>query len=109
MLTFTCQNEPFAPEEGGDTPFRLYGTSSQVRSIGDKFTSILATILILIPVIVLHFVTDPDHRLIIVVAFSLSFTVAMTVLSGAKRAELVAASAAFVAVQVVYIGNVSKA
>jgi hypothetical protein len=69
--------------------------------------AIFATLLILVPVIVLHFVKDPGYRLIIVVAFSMSFIIAMATLSGAKRSELVAASAAFVAVQVVYIGSVT--
>ena len=61
--------------------------------------------MILVPVIVLHFVKSANYRLIVIVLFSLSFVVAMSVLTQAKRSELVAATAAFIAVQVVYIGS----
>jgi lysylphosphatidylglycerol synthetase-like protein (DUF2156 family) len=91
------------PEEG-HVAFRLYGTNTGARSKGDIITAMLATILILVPVIVLHFVKSADHRLIVIVLFSLSFVIAMSVLSQAKRSELFAATAAFIAVQVVYVG-----
>ena len=57
------------------------------------------------PVIVLHFLEDANLRLVVVVVFSLSFIIAMMFLTGATRSELVGAAAAFIAVQVVYIGS----
>lgn len=67
----------------------------------------LASILILIPVVILHFVTNPNNRLALIVVFTLVFTASMALFAGAKRSEIFAAAAAFVAVQVVYVGSVT--
>ena len=68
--------------------------------------TLLATALILIPVITLHFVTNSNWRLSLIVVFTLAFTTSMSVTTKAKRSEIFAAAAAFVAVQVVYVGSV---
>ena len=91
------------PEEADDG-FRLYGTNHSLRSAGDKMSSILATVLILTPVVVLHFLNNASYRLVVVVVSSLAFTTAMVTLTEAKRSEIFAAAAAFIAVQVVYLG-----
>ena len=62
--------------------------------------------IVLVPVIVLHFVQDTDWRLAIIVLFSLVFTGVLVLGTDAKRSEIFGASAAFVAVQVVYVGAV---
>jgi hypothetical protein len=59
-------------------------------------------------VIVLHFVTSSKWRLILIVVFALAFTMTMSFTTDAKRSEIFAAAAGFVAVQVVYVGSVGS-
>ena len=59
----------------------------------------------LVPVIVLHFLQDANWRLAVIVMFSLSFTATLVIGTSAERAQIFAATAAFVAVQVVYVGS----
>jgi hypothetical protein len=93
------------PEEG-DKTFARFGTREGVRSAGDKAASFIASVLVLVPVITLHFVTSPDARLGVIVAFTLAFAGMLVSVTEAKRSETFAATAAFVAVQVVYVGSV---
>ena len=64
-----------------------------------------ATVLILIPVIVLHFVTNENWRLAVIVIFTLCFAATLVFCTRAERSQIFAATAAFVAVQVVYVGS----
>ena len=65
----------------------------------------MAAVLILVPVIVLHFLQNANWRLLVIVIFTLIFTATLVVGTGAERAQIFAATAAFVAVQVVYMGS----
>ena len=94
----------FRPEEHKQG-FRLYGSSERVKSAGDSFASIAAVISILTPLICLHFVPAANARLAVIVIFSLCFVIFLRALTDAKRSEVFAATAAFVAVQAVYVGN----
>jgi hypothetical protein len=73
-------------------------------SFGDKLSSFAGAVLIL-PVIVLHFLQSSTTRLLVIVIFSLAFTFAMAFFTDARRSEIFAAAAAFIAVQVVYVGS----
>lgn len=81
------------------------GGTRLFRSIADQISSFVATTLILIPVITLHFVKSADARLIIIVVFSVAFQGLVVLSTEAKRSEVFAATAAFVAIQVVYVGS----
>jgi hypothetical protein len=83
----------------------IYGTYQGFRSVSHKIASFLAAVLILIPVVVLHFVHNAGMRLLVLVIFSLAFTFCLAFFTGARASEVFAATAGFVAVQVVYIGN----
>jgi hypothetical protein len=93
------------PEEGHRT-FAMWGTLDAFKYAGDQIASFAASVLVLVPVITLHFVTDADARLGVIVAFTLAFTAVLVSTTEATRSEVFAATAAFVAVQVVYVGNV---
>lgn len=67
--------------------------------------SFLAAVLLLVPVVVLHFIDNATGRLAVIVCFSVAFILALTLGTDATRSEIFAASAAFVAVQVVYVGS----
>ncbi|KAF7508402.1 hypothetical protein GJ744_009255 [Endocarpon pusillum] len=96
----------FGPhDESGKSAFTSMGDSRLFGSIADQISSFVATTLILIPVITLHFVQSADARLIIIVVFSLAFQGLVVLATEAKRSEVFAATAAFVAIQVVYVGS----
>ena len=93
------------PEESDHT-FAIFGTQEGLKSVGDKAASFAASVLVLVPVITLHFVTSADASLCIIVGFTLAFAGMLVSVTEAKRSETFAATAAFVAVQVVYVGSV---
>ncbi|MCJ1227007.1 hypothetical protein MMC12_003662 [Toensbergia leucococca] len=98
----------FGPkDESGKSIFSSMGNNRVFRSIADQISSFVATTLMLIPVITLHFVNSADSRLIIIIVFSLAFQGLMVLATEAKRSEVFAATAAFVAIQVVYVGSAS--
>ena len=85
--------------------FTSLGSNRLFRSIADQISSFVATTLMLIPVITLHFVSSTDARLIIIVVFSIAFQGLLVLATEAKRSEVFAATAAFIAIQVVYVGS----
>ena len=85
--------------------FSSMGNNGVFRNIADQISSFVATTLILVPVITLHFVNSADTRLIIIVVFSLAFQSLVVLATEAKRSEVFVATAAFVAIQVVYVGS----
>ena len=93
----------FDEEKGGK--FTRPGTSENWASIGDQISSFIATALILIPVITLHFVQSANARLIVIVMFSLAFQGMVVLMTQASRTEVFGATAAFIAIQVVYVGS----
>ncbi|QIW98889.1 hypothetical protein AMS68_004407 [Peltaster fructicola] len=97
--------DTFLAEED-DTTFQHFSTSDALKTAGDRLLVVFATILVLIPVVVLHFVTNPEWRLLLIVLFTLSFTTIMSFATEAKTSEIFVAAAGFVAVQVVYVGSV---
>ena len=84
---------------------RRFGTAETWRSVGDQISTFLATILIIVPVMALYFVETSSARLTLIVVFTVTFAFIMSTMTGAKRSEVFAATAAFVAVQVVYVGS----
>ena len=100
------QKRQFGPkDESGKSIFSSMGSNILFRTIADQISSFVATTLILIPVITLHFVNSADTRLIIIVVFSLAFQALVVLATEAKRSEVFVATAAFVAIQVVYVGS----
>ena len=67
-------------------------------------SSLLAASLIVAPIISLHFIPTPNWRLVAIVGFTLIFVFGMVFTTEAKRDQVFAATAAFAAVQAVYVG-----
>ena len=103
-LAYIYQTTFFLPEERA-TDFALYSTAESIFSFGNKIINFAAAVIILVPVIVLHFFQDANWRLVVIVIFSLSFTATLVMGTSSERAQVFAATAAFVAVQVVYVGS----
>lgn len=104
VLGSQFQKTYLLPKEG-TTDFAMYSTAESIFSLGNKIVSFAAAVLILVPVVVLHFLQDANWRLAVIVIFSLSFTATLVMGTSADRAQVFAATAAFVAVQVVYVGS----
>lgn len=83
----------------------MYSNAESMFSLGNKIVSFAAAVLILVPVIVLHYLRSSSWRLAVIVVFSLCFTATLVLGTNAERAQVFAATAAFVAVQVVYVGG----
>jgi hypothetical protein len=92
---------------GIDAPddFVAYASNSARQSFADRVASFAACLIILVPVITLHFLQSATERLVVIVVFTLAFTGLMALVTEAKRSEIFMATAAFVAVQVVYVGS----
>lgn len=58
-------------------------------------------------VLVLYFVNSMLIRIGLVILFTTIFSVALALFTGAKKIEIFSATAAFAAVEVVFIGSVS--
>jgi hypothetical protein len=70
------------------------------------FCTILSTALPSSSILVLYYVQDMLARLIIIIVFSLLLSSVMALVSRGRRYEIFAATFAFAAVQVVFVGNV---
>lgn len=58
-------------------------------------------------VLVLYYIRNMEVRIGLVIVFTTIFSVTLALFTGAKKAEILAATAAFAAVEVVFIGSVS--
>jgi uncharacterized membrane protein len=104
----------FQPEELAqisveDRGINMYLDTGAVVRAGDKIVTVISCLLVTVPVIVLHYVTATGIRLALIVLFALLFSLGLVFTSDASRKEIFAATAAFVAVQVVYVGSTSGA
>lgn len=74
-----------------------------------KFTAVVATtlssLLPVVSIVVLYLVHSMPARLGIIAGFTAAFSFVLTAITSAKRVENFAATAAFAAVQVVFVGN----
>lgn len=85
--------------ESGICQYSETHLSNAVNILG----TVLASILPIISIVALYFVTDTLVRLGMSVAFTALFSSCLAVMSRAKRVEIFAASSAFAAVQVVFV------
>jgi MFS superfamily sulfate permease-like transporter len=65
----------------------------------------VAAVLLIGPILALYFITDPDARLGLVIAFIVLFAAALAVSTGASRDSIFGATAAYTAVLVVFVSG----
>ena len=120
LLTIICQYFFRTPEQeitlGGETGIDLlspYRLELLLRFI----LTVVAAALLLVPVFILFKLqptkkTDVTARsrdqLIIILAFTLAFSVSFSIFTTAKRQEIFIATAAYCAVLVIFLGNTSQ-
>ncbi|KXH65576.1 hypothetical protein CSAL01_12160 [Colletotrichum salicis] len=80
----------------------------KVQRAGDIVVGALSAAFPTVAILVLYFVQNLIHRIGLVIVFTFIFSVAFAMMTGAKKAEVFAATAAFAAVEVVYIGSVAS-
>ncbi|KAI1747191.1 hypothetical protein F4782DRAFT_535637 [Xylaria castorea] len=102
--SFPAYREVF-PNPSPQQDFKVSPSASAIIGAGDKFVTVISCLLITAPIVVLNFVTTTSLRLVLIVLFTLAFSLALAFMSDAKRKEIFAATAAFVAVQAVFIGT----
>ncbi|TQN71770.1 hypothetical protein CSHISOI_03730, partial [Colletotrichum shisoi] len=79
--------------------------SRKIQRFSDVVVGALSASIPTVAILVLYFVHNMTHRIGIVIVFTFIFSVAFSTITGAKKAEVFAAIAAFAAVEVVYIGS----
>ncbi|KAI1375119.1 hypothetical protein F4677DRAFT_446623 [Hypoxylon crocopeplum] len=80
-------------------------SDARIRFVVHTLGSVVSTIIPIVSVIVLYLARSMPLRLGLVCVFSVSFSIAMSVITDARRVEIYAATAAFASVHVVFIST----
>ena len=84
--------------------FEIYSSTSAIQRVADGMVTVICCILLTVPIIVLSYLTPLSWKLFVVVASTLAFSISLSIVSDAARKDIFSATAAFVAVQVVFLG-----
>ncbi|KAK8041638.1 hypothetical protein PG993_006161 [Apiospora rasikravindrae] len=90
-----------------DNKIRLY-SPRKITKIGNAIVAAASALFPTIAILVLYFVREMVHRIELVIVFTTLFAIAISLCTNAKRSEVFSATAAFAAVEVVYIGSTSN-
>lgn len=91
-----------------DSHTRRY-SSKAVNRLASGVVAALSSILPTLAILVLYYVHDMVQRIGLLIVFTTLFAVALAVLTNAKQVEVFSATAAFAAVEVVFIGSTNGA
>lgn len=89
----------------GEETVLTYYSDGTITSVIDALSTILSSVLPTVSALVLFFINDPLMRMIALIICTLLFSTILTVMARAKRTECFAATAAFTAVLVVFLGT----
>ncbi|KAI1350286.1 hypothetical protein F5Y01DRAFT_315859 [Xylaria sp. FL0043] len=82
-----------------------FSSTSRVRGFVRILAVITSSLLPVLSIVVLYFIQSQHARLITIVAFSALCSLALTILTDARNAEIIATTAAYAAVQVVFVSG----
>jgi hypothetical protein len=85
-------NEIFQRRLPADVPY-VYDDAS-IRTVVRCLITLAAAVLLLIPIVILSFVHGKKQALIVIVLFTMGFSVTLSVFTGGKNHELMEATAA---------------
>ncbi|KAH6856269.1 hypothetical protein B0I37DRAFT_366960 [Chaetomium sp. MPI-CAGE-AT-0009] len=88
-------------ERTGDKSY----SSDRVNRASNIFVAIMASALPVLAIFALNIIPSTEGRLGATAGFTITFAVLMGIFSSAKRAEIIAATATFAAIEVVFIGS----
>lgn len=104
---------PGQPPKNEDE-YELYYTPSRISTLAHGILTLLILTLLIVPIYILYNMihNDGTHRAYMIcigtlLVFTLAFSAVLSVFTKAKRHEALAAAAAYCAVLVVFLGNVS--
>jgi hypothetical protein len=86
-------------------PITHYSDRKLIAAV-NAISTILSSLLPAMSILALYFIHDQLARMAAVVAFCLLFSIVLTLVTNAGRVDCFAATAAFAAVQVVFVGTV---
>ncbi|OJJ06716.1 hypothetical protein ASPVEDRAFT_88005 [Aspergillus versicolor CBS 583.65] len=92
------------PSRAG-APFRVYSNKG-IRTVSKVITTTTSAMLPPLAIIILRAVQSPNARMLFIFGFTVVFAAALAALTKASPAEIFAATAAFTAVEVVFVGSV---
>ncbi|KAL2011660.1 hypothetical protein VTN00DRAFT_4378 [Thermoascus crustaceus] len=95
-------NSPF-PRTG----FRSYG-ESRLATVSDAIAAAFSSLLPALTILILYLIKPMYARIALVIGFTALFSFAFAIFTSARRVEIFAATAAFAAVEVVFVGSVSN-
>lgn len=87
---------------------RVYD-DKKITVVADALAAVISSLLPTVMILVLFFVHDMLWRLGLLIIFTAIFSASITVFTNAKKIEVYSATAAFAAVEVVFIGSTSSA
>ncbi|KAK8006695.1 hypothetical protein PG991_012992 [Apiospora marii] len=91
-----------------DDHVRAYSPQT-ISRVGSAAVAALSSTLPTLAILALYFVRDMVTRMGLVILFTTIFSIALAIFTDAKKIEIFSATAAFAAVEVVYIGSTSTA
>lgn len=86
---------------------RVYD-DKKITVAADVLAAVISSLLPTVMILVLFFVHDMLWRLGLLIIFTAIFSASITVFTNAKKIEVYSATAAFAAVEVVFIGSTSN-
>lgn len=86
---------------------RIYD-EKRIARVGDAIVATFSAALPTVAILVLYFVKSMLNRIGLVVVFTSVFAAALAIFTNAKRIEIFSATAAFAAVEVVFVGSTSE-
>ncbi|KIM92788.1 hypothetical protein OIDMADRAFT_139048 [Oidiodendron maius Zn] len=92
------------PHPGSQSEYIEYN-SRKIARAASLISTILAAVMLIAPVVILYEISSMRARLGIIAGFTVVFSLCMAGLTNAKRGDIFAATAAFAAVQVVFISS----
>lgn len=100
------QNQDSRMQDLGNN-LRVYD-DKKITVVADALAAVISSLLPTVMILVLFFVHDMLWRLGLLIIFTAIFSASITVFTNAKKIEVYSATAAFAAVEVVFIGSTSS-
>jgi len=83
----------------------IHYSDSKLAAAVNAISTILSSLLPTMSIFALYFIQSQLARMAAIVAFSLLFSIVLSIIAKAKRIDCFAATTAFAAVQVVFVGT----
>ncbi|MCJ1371280.1 hypothetical protein MMC20_002495 [Loxospora ochrophaea] len=103
--TFPGRVPSWLPSSSQAQDFEIYSTVAVMVRFADTIATVMCCLIITVPIIILNYIHNSNFRLLVILLSTLLFSFLLASSSDAARKDIFAATAAFTAVQVVFVGN----